>query len=165
MEIRTLPATPGKVRLASYLASRATEGDCGRDSLQAVATTLADALREQPGPTLTDPKTGAQIAGPVYLELAELARYSEHMQVSLDSPQYKIAMAKLEADDEARQNINFTLTDLTGKSWTLKGLKGKVVMVNFWATWCPPCQKEMPDLGGALEAFRRPGFRHPGDLR
>ncbi len=67
-------------------------------------------------------------------------------------------MAQLEADDDKRQNANFTLTDLQGKTWTLKDLKGKVVMVNFWATWCPPCQKEMPDLEALYNRFKDQGF-------
>ena len=94
-----------------------------------------------------------------YVMLAELARY-EHMQVSCDAPQYKAAMAQLEADDAKRQEPNFTLTDLQGRSWTLKDLKGKVVMVNFWATWCPPCQKEMPDLEALYNQYKDQGFVH-----
>ena len=153
LEIRALPASsPGKLRLAEYLASRATEGDFGHQTLQEVTTTLAQALQQQQPP----PEKDGQPAGG-YVALAELARY-EHMQVSLDAPQYSAAMAKLEADDAKRQDTNFTATDLAGKSWTLKDLKGKVVLVNFWATWCPPCQKEMPDLEALYNQYKEQGF-------
>lgn len=146
LKIRVLPGSPNKLRLAMGLAARATEGDFGRDSLQEVTTTLADTIRES-SPKSEDP----------YVELASLVRY-EHMNATLDSPLYSAAMSKLEADDRKRNDANFTLDDLSGKPWTLKDLKGKVVLLNFWATWCPPCRKEMPDLESLFKRFGPQGF-------
>ncbi|WMJ77533.1 MULTISPECIES: redoxin family protein [unclassified Sedimentibacter] len=42
--------------------------------------------------------------------------------------------------------FDFTLIDQNGNEHTLSDYKGKVVFLNFWATWCPPCKKEMPDI-------------------
>lgn len=42
--------------------------------------------------------------------------------------------------------IDFKLKDLNGKDVSLSGLKGKRVFLNFWASWCPPCRGEMPDI-------------------
>ena len=44
------------------------------------------------------------------------------------------------------QAADFKVTDTEGKTHTLSGYKGKWVLVNYWATWCPPCQEEIPDL-------------------
>jgi peroxiredoxin len=151
LAIRQLPAAPHKLRLAVQLASLSTEGDFGHDTLQEVATTLADSLREQP----IQARSG-QPAAP-YVELAQLVRY-EHVQTSLNDSQFAAAMAKIEADDTRRQGANFTLTDLQGQTWTLRDLEGKVVLVNFWATWCPPCQKELPDLESLYDRFKGQGF-------
>jgi peroxiredoxin len=52
----------------------------------------------------------------------------------------------LQALKEGTRSIDFELQDLSGKKVSLSSLKGKVVFLNFWATWCPPCRAEMPSL-------------------
>jgi len=46
----------------------------------------------------------------------------------------------------AQSALAFNLVDSNGKTHTLEQYKGKWVLVNFWATWCPPCLEEIPDL-------------------
>lgn len=47
----------------------------------------------------------------------------------------------------------FTLFDTDGHEIALEDYRGKVVLINFWATWCPPCIEEMPALQGLKESF------------
>lgn len=54
---------------------------------------------------------------------------------------------------------NFTLVDRQGKTWTLSELKGQVVFVNFWATWCPPCREEMPSMQKLHEMLPKDNFK------
>jgi peroxiredoxin len=182
LKIRKLPATENKLRLAEGLAGLSTEGDFGHDTLQEVATTLADALRERPLPweaSKSDAGEGSRATpfpatrapatrapatrAPAYpyIELASLVRY-EHVEAPLDlnndHGQFHAAMEQLEADDRKREHLEFALRDLSGKTWTLSELRGKVVLVNFWATWCPPCRKEMPDLETLYQRFESKGF-------
>jgi cytochrome c biogenesis protein CcmG, thiol:disulfide interchange protein DsbE len=49
---------------------------------------------------------------------------------------------------------DFTLTSLDGKRVHLSELKGKAVVINFWATWCPPCREEMPLLEVAAKKYQ-----------
>ena len=151
LKIRRLPTTPNKLRLAVGLAHLSTEGDFGRQTLQEVANTLAEILRAQPVPNDKD--------GPArpYVTLAQLVRY-EQVQVSLDDPAFAAALAKLDAIDHQRATADLTLQDLSGKEWKLSNLRGNVVLVNFWATWCPPCRKEMPDLDALYSQFHKKGL-------
>lgn len=53
---------------------------------------------------------------------------------------------------------NFVLKDLDGKTWNLADLKGKPVVVNFWATWCAPCKFEMPHFEKAYQKYKDQGL-------
>lgn len=52
-----------------------------------------------------------------------------------------------------------SLKDIRGRRIHLTDYKGKVVLLNFWATWCPPCRKEIPDLVKMQREYRAQGLR------
>jgi len=52
---------------------------------------------------------------------------------------------------------DFTLKDVDGKLHKLSDYRGKVVMLNFWATWCPPCRFELPSMQRAYEKLKNEG--------
>lgn len=53
---------------------------------------------------------------------------------------------------------DFQLDTLAGASSAISDYRGKVVLLNFWATWCEPCRKEMPEIQAAYEAYQEEGF-------
>lgn len=57
------------------------------------------------------------------------------------------------------QASQFTLKDIDGRTVQLSDYKGKVVLINFWATWCPPCRAEMPDLVRLQREHARHGLQ------
>jgi thiol-disulfide isomerase/thioredoxin len=138
-DISTLPAGLKKVTIADSLAHLVTEGDQGEQALQAVADTLSQALTQSPVPAKTD-----QPPMP-YRDLASLVRY-KGVTTTLSDPLLAKAVQVLANNEADVQKADFTLRDFHNKKYTLSQLRGKIVLVNFWESTCPPCRKEMPDL-------------------
>jgi peroxiredoxin len=67
----------------------------------------------------------------------------------------KIGIQPVKGDSTAP---NFSLEDLKGKKFDSKNLKGKVVFLNFWATWCGPCKEEMPSMEALWQQFKGKDF-------
>jgi peroxiredoxin len=151
-DIHSLPAGPAKVKLADALVRIAGQNEVGADAIKAAADTLAQALSEtpqQPGKDGLPPQA--------YMDLARLVHIAE-MTVSLKDPQFDKATEILVANDADVAKADFTLKDLNGKKVTLSGLKGKIVLINFWSVQCPACVKEMQDLDLIYTHFESQGL-------
>src|SRR6202048_4676607 len=69
-----------------------------------------------------------------------------------------VSAAKMDAPNSGKPEPDLTLKDLDGKNLSLAQLKGKVVLVNFWATWCEPCKYEIPELIEMQQKYGAKGF-------
>jgi peroxiredoxin len=59
---------------------------------------------------------------------------------------------------DGKADYNFTVRDMNGASVKLSDFKGKVLLVNFWATWCPPCKAELPGLIELYDRYKDEGL-------
>lgn len=75
-----------------------------------------------------------------------------------------IALSAFGQSATSQQTIapSFELKDLKGQTFRLSDYKGKVVLLNFWATWCAPCRAEMPDLVKLQKEYQTKGLQIVG---
>lgn len=143
-------STRAREEMAEENASPATEKETGS------APGTEEAAEQKTGAergTKAEPKTGTE-QGTTAEQKIDAAQRTEAAQAA-DAEQ-----AVCEADSDTK-NLppapDFTLTDQYGKAHTLSDYKGKTVFLNFWATWCPPCRAEMPDIQKIYNSYLESG--------
>ena len=80
------------------------------------------------------------------------------LTVSLGASTTVYAADRLIAPSNRLNAYDFVTRDINNKPIRLSDFRGKVVMVNFWATWCPPCRKEMPSMQHLWQEMARNDF-------
>lgn len=82
-----------------------------------------------------------------------LAPVASHDAAALDAVQSGACMA-----DAKPANLDFTVKDLDGRDVSLTEFKGKVILLNFWATWCGPCKAEIPGFVELQDQYGKDGL-------
>jgi len=81
-----------------------------------------------------------------FLILAIVAVTLSMSATFFDANQTAISQPQTQTDQPPSLRPNFSLPDLQGKQRSIKEWDGKYIVLNFWATWCPPCRKEIPEF-------------------
>jgi thiol-disulfide isomerase/thioredoxin len=110
-----------------------------------VAPLASDSAVDESRPRLT--RTGAWLAMAAVAGALLLVYLPAGMRQNGDDGQEEATEQKTEAALVGHNApLHFTLKDMNGVEVKLASFKGKVILLNFWATWCPPCKVEIPDL-------------------
>ncbi|MCA9919849.1 MAG: TlpA family protein disulfide reductase [Anaerolineales bacterium] len=75
-----------------------------------------------------------------------------------DTPVSRYVQSFLAAPREGAPAPNFTLSTLDNETITLSDLRGQVIILNLWTSWCPPCREEMPTLNEVYQTYKDDGL-------
>lgn len=94
----------------------------------------------------------------LFIGLYWMYKYTSTPSNIVNAPQPTQTDSNWPTQQQSSKNLNgfidFTLKDLNGNNITLSSLRGKKVFLNFWATWCPPCRSEMPDIERIYKKYK-----------